>query len=464
MKNLLKKWLACLGACFAITCSQKSEPEVEVEQPLVQFERIAYYKVQNGVQDTLPYQFKVTYTYENGKPYRWIDLDSAGRIQTDYIYEYDTAWVQTGAKYIEPGEEDYAIERNRYENDSTLITEWLDSTGQVFYTMIDNLNADGKTLAATFIGDTIHGRDSTFYTDEGWPKRIFFTNNKGKIFNDRSFEYDSVSDSGQWIRRKKIMGDSIQEIHYRNWLKDGDIGSGKYYPGIISSGEADENYISFTADGRYAFFTRTNDWTHQAGLLAERKHGHWQTPELLPALDTIYNGAISPDGLKIIYCTNTGDENPVWLLRKESGHWGSPTSLGISAGYFQWLSDTEIAYYVHDNNGDLASASLIGTTLNPNSDLDFFNTPNTEFSPYLDPDKRFVIFTRYVEGDESQQGLFISRNTGTVSDIQWEAPVKLNLPYGWGPRVVGNLEALIYSDGKDLYQVPWEGLDLPFEL
>lgn len=461
---VMKKWFVLLGIGLIAACSQQAEPEVEFEEPTIQFERIAYYKVQKSTQDTEPYQYKVTYTYDNGKPYRWIDLDSAGRIQTDYIYQYDSAWVQTGAKYIEPGEEDYAIERNRYENDSTLITEWLDSTGQVFYTMIDHLNAAGETIAATFIGDTIHGRDSTFYTEEGWPKRIFFTNNKGNIFNDRSFEYDSIPHGRQWIQRKKIMGDTIQEIHQRTWLEEGDTWSGTYYPGIISSGETGENYISFTADERYIFFTRTNDWTHQAGFLAERKYGHWQTPELIPELDSIYNGAISPDGQKIIFCTNTGDENPAWLLQKKEGNWGNPVSLNVSAGYFHWVSDTEIAYYVHNNKGDLASASLIGTTLNPNTDLDYFNTPHTEFSPYLDPDKRFVIFTRYVEGDERQQGLFISRNTGTVSNIQWEEPIKLKLPYGWGAQVVGNLEALIYSDGNDLYQVPWTELDLPFEL
>ena len=459
----MKKWLAFLGIALIVSCSQRAEPEVDGDKPIIQFERIAYYRVHKGIQDSVPYQTKVTYTYENGKPYRWIDLDSAGRIQTDYIYEYDTAWVQTGAKYIEPGEDDYAVERNRYENDSTLVTEWLDSAGQVFYTMIDNLNADGKTIAATFIGDTIHGRDSTFYTAEGWQQRIFFTNNKGKILNDRSYEYDSVA-AGEWVRRKKLMGDSIQEVHYRSWLKEGEVGSGIYYPGVVSTGEADENYISFTADGNTAFFTRTKDWTHQAGFIATRQNGHWQTPMPIPALDTIYNGAISPDGKRIMYCTNTGDANPVWIITQESGHWGNPTSLGISAGYFHWVSDTEIAYYVHDNKGDLATASLIGNTLNPSPDLSYFNTNDTEFSPYLDPDKRFVIFTRYVQGDENRQGLFISRNTGTVSNLQWEEPVKLNVPYGWGARVIGNLEALVYSDGADIYQISWAALDLPFEL
>ena len=449
---------------LVFSCTPSEKPTELEKESSIRFEKITYYKFQEGTMDSLPYQYKVTYTYENGKPYRWIDLDSAGRILTDYIYEYDTAWVQTGAKYIEPGEEDYAIERNRFENDSTLVTEWIDSTGQVFYTMIDILNAAGKTYAATFIGDTIHGRDSTFYTKEGWVNRIFFTNNKGKILNDRSFDYDSVLADRQWVRRKKIMGDTVQEVHYRGWMEEGTIWSGKYYPGIISSGEADENYISLTADGKYAFFTRTQDWTHQAGFLAKKKFGQWQTPELIPALDTIYNGAISPDGKKIIYCTNTGEENPVWLIYKKDGEWQGPDSLGISAGYFHWVSDTEIAYYVHDNKGDLASATLIGTTLNPNNDLTAFNTPDTEFSPYLDPDKRFVIFTRYVIGDEDQQGMFISRNTGTVSNIQWETPIKLSLPYGWGAFVIGNLEALIYSDGVDIYQVPWEELELPFEL
>ncbi|MBT8234762.1 MAG: PD40 domain-containing protein, partial [Bacteroidia bacterium] len=443
------------------SCVQEQKTPSAAEGKKIGFEKISYYKSAGDSVAELPYKHKVTYYHLNGKPYRWIDLDSTGSILTDYIYQYDTTWTQTGAKYIEPGEEDYAIERNRFEDEHTLITEWLDKEGNVFYTMIDALNAEGKTLAATFIGDTIHGRDSTFYTDEGFVQRIFFTNNKGKILNDRSFDYDSIADPDNWVRRKKIMGDTIQEIHIRSWLESGANSSGKYYPGIISSGEADENSVSLTADGKYAFFTRTNDWTHQAGYLAERKHGQWQTPQLMSELDTIYNGAISPDGTKIIYCTNVGDLNPAWLVEKKDGQWQEPASLGISAGYFHWVSDTEIAYYVHDNKGDLASASLIGTRLNPNSDLAFFNTPDTEFSPYLDPDKRFVLFTRYVIGDKNQQGIFISRNTGTVSDIQWETPVKLNIPYGWGAFVVGNLEALLYSDGQDIYQIPWNELDIP---
>jgi len=455
-------WVCC-GILLLFSCVQEVKTLSEAMAKKIGFEKILYYASVGDSIPESPYKQKVTYYYPNGKPYRWIDLDSAGNILTDYIYQYDITWTQTGAQYIEPGEEDYAIERNRFEDENTLITEWLDKEGKVFYTMIDALNAEGKTLAATFIGDTIHGRDSTFYTNDGFVQRIFFTNNKGKILNDRSFEYDSLADPDNWISRKKIMGDTIQEIHIRTWLESGAISSGKYYPGIISSGEADENSVSFTADGKYAFFTRTNDWTHQAGYLAERKHGQWQTPQMIKKLDTIYNGAISPDGTKIIYCTNEGDLNPAWLLEKKDGQWQEPDSLGISAGYFHWVSDTEIAYYVHDNKGDLASASLIGTTLNPNSDLAFFNTPDTEFSPYLDPDKRFVLFTRYVIGNKSQQGIFISRNTGTVSDIQWETPVKLDIPYGWGAFVVGNREALLYSDGKDIYQIPWNELDIPFK-
>ena len=141
---------------------------------------------------TKPFQYRLTYYYEDGVPHRWMELDSLGRVTTDYIYEYDSNWKQTGARYREESAVDFSIEKVRFENDSTKITEWIDSIGQVYYRMIDNLNKDKKTYRAAFIGDKLHGYDSTFYTKEGFEKRIFFTNTKGKVFNDRIFKYDSI--------------------------------------------------------------------------------------------------------------------------------------------------------------------------------------------------------------------------------------------------------------------------------
>jgi hypothetical protein len=212
----------------------------EYQQPIrpkITLEKISYYKNLNGISKN-PFQYRLTYYFDNGKSHRWLELDSMHNILTDYIYHYDSNWLHTGAKYKEPGETDYSLEKVRFENDSTKITEWIHSAGQVFYTMTDNLNKQGKTYRATFQGDTIHGYDSTFYTIEGFEKRIFFTNTKGKVYNDRSFIYDSINNYGDWTARKKIMGDTINELHFREvYYNDHYVTEDKvYYPGVISTG------------------------------------------------------------------------------------------------------------------------------------------------------------------------------------------------------------------------------------
>ena len=192
--------------------------KVETTAAEAQSERIDYYNVQRGVAESLPFQYRNTYYHTSGEPVRWTVTNAAGDTMTDYQYIYSAEGTLTGGRYKEPGDRTYALEKISLTNDSTQLTEWLDSTGQVYYTMIDNLNASGKTYRATFIGDTIHGYDSTFYTSDGFESRIFFTNTKGVVMNDRSFRYDSIAPNGAWIRRYKIRADTVQEMQVRSFI------------------------------------------------------------------------------------------------------------------------------------------------------------------------------------------------------------------------------------------------------
>ena len=180
----------------------------------VQFEKIDFY---NYPKDSVhqPFSYRITNYYENGKPHKWLQLDSLEKIDTEYIYLYDSTWNHIGAQYREDGDPEFSLEKVRFINDSTQVTEWIDSIGDVYYTMTDFLNESGKTISAEFKGTEVHGYDSTFYTEEGFVSRIFFTNNKGKIFNDRSFTYDSVNVFGDWVIRNKVMNDTIREIQIR---------------------------------------------------------------------------------------------------------------------------------------------------------------------------------------------------------------------------------------------------------
>ena len=184
MKETIKILLLMFCTLLLVMC--KSTNEEPTGKSNIFVEKIDYYNHPKGDQH-MPFKYRLEYYYKNGKPHRWQELDSTYKVLTDYIYQYDEKWNHTGALYSENSDPDYGIEKVRFENDSTQITEWIDSTGAVYYTMTDNLNMEGKTYRAEFKGDAVHGYDSTFYTKEGFVERIFFTNIKGKVFNDRQF-------------------------------------------------------------------------------------------------------------------------------------------------------------------------------------------------------------------------------------------------------------------------------------
>lgn len=462
MKTKLLSFLLLLGV---VSC--QNETETQITDPSLHFEKINYYK--NPVTTNAePFQYRMTYYFDNGKPHRWLELDSVRKVMTDYIYEYDDNWTHIGARYREEGASNFSIEKVRFENDSTMVTEWLDSIGNVYYTMKDNLNKQKKTYRAEFIGNKTHGYDSTFYTKEGFEKRIFFTNTKGKVFNDRRFVYDSVNKYDDWVVRKKIMEDTIREIQIREVYYDDRFTSkdGKYYEGIVSTGELSENVISFSKDQSVMFVTRTSDWTDQSAFIANYTNGLFTETVPINELDSIYNGAIAPSGNKIIYSVRNENQEGIYLIEKVGDRWSNIINLtassGIEGGYFYWLTESEIYFQSKTNKGDIVQATLENDTLVIQDYLSTLNTKNgTEFSPYVDADKRYMIFTRYVEGDNSNQGFFVSYNQNNFSSPKWSIPTKLTmLPYGWSAFIINNETQFVYTNGEDFFCIPMEKLKL----
>lgn len=464
----IKFGLICLISVLFSSCKDRLPITTGSQDSVLRFEKILFYTYLESQVSVTPFKTRLTYYFDNGYPHRWIEMDSTGTTLIDYIYEYDAQWKETGALYKEPEEINYSKEIITFKNDSTKLTEWPDSTGIVYYTMIDDLNRKGKTYRATFIGDTIDGRDSTFYTKEGFEKRIFFTNNKGKIFNDRTYVYNNINEFGDWVVRKKIMDDTIREIHYRelNYTDDFTSKNGIYYEGLISDAIQDENVISFSKNEEYVFFTRAKDWQHQTGYIAKKKNGLYTVPEIVPGLDTIYNGAISPNGNCILFATRNDNHEDIWLIEKKENTWSDPIQLSadstILGGYFHWFNEEEIYFYIPENKGDIVKGSIKQDQINIADSLSILNTlEGTEFSPFMDQDKRYLIFTRYKEGDATQQGFFSSKNAGTLEEPCWIYPTKIqDLPYGWNAYILPTKNVILYSDGRNFYSESLDSLQI----
>ncbi|WP_411894564.1 hypothetical protein [Winogradskyella sp. A2] len=460
--NFLLIFLAIIVSCK----SEKTNPDNLSKKNLI-FDKINYYKYPVSQNDK-PIKYRLSYNYDNQKPYRWLELDSAGKVMTDYIYNYNENWNKVGALYREDGTTDFSIEKVSYKNDTTMVTEWLDSIGNVYYSMVDNLNKSNKTYRAEFIGDKTHGFDSTFYTKEGFEKRIFFTNTKGKVYNDRQFEYDSINSNNDWVIRRKIMDDTIREtqvreIHYEdNYIAEND----KFYEGFISTAEWSENVFSFTEDKSLLFFTRTSDWINQIPYISQLKNGVYTEPKQLTELGIIYNGTISPSGNKIIFCKRSDDDLTIFLATKKDDQWTEIVDLtrtsGISGGYFHWINETQLCFQSLENNGDLILAELKENKLVITNELEALNTDRaTEFSPFVAPNKDYIIFTRYLEDDDNNQGFFVSYNDGSYDNPKWRKPFKLEkLPYGWNPSVNASGKIFMYTDGNDIYKIKSKRINL----
>ncbi|MDX1314848.1 MAG: hypothetical protein R3356_05045, partial [Eudoraea sp.] len=240
-----------------------------------------------------------------------------------------------------------------------------------------------------------------------------------------------------------------------------------FYPGVISTGEWTENTYSFTSDEKTIFLTRTTEWDMQSGHLSTMNHGIFTETKPLTGLDSIYNGAISPDGNLIIYTVKSPQQESIWLLRKTNGEWSQRSNLteqtGVQGGYFHWFSNSEIYFYIPDNNGDIVKGVLDKGVLIIQDRLPILNTERaTEFSPYVDKEKRFILFTRYLEGDAGQQGFFVSYNLGNFEIPRWSEPEKLEtLPYGWNGVLINEQTQFLYTDGNDIKSLSAENLGLP---
>ncbi|MEM6516539.1 MAG: hypothetical protein AAF688_10185 [Bacteroidota bacterium] len=241
-----------------------------------------------------------------------------------------------------------------------------------------------------------------------------------------------------------------------------------FFERIISLPDFTENVISFTKDEQVLFLTRTLDWDLQSAFISIQHNNKFKELKPLLGLDSIYNGAISPDGDKIIYSIKTEGLSEIWLVKNENDKWAEPVSItqtsNVEGGYFNWRSSDEVYFQISHNNGDIAKGKLKNGILSIVDDLTELNTSATEFSPYIDKKERFIIFTRFLEGDVSQQGFFISYKSRSGIDKNWTTPTKLKmLPYGWGAYILEDSGVFLFCDGEDIKYCPIEKLALKIE-
>lgn len=200
--------------------------------------------------------------------------------------------------------------------------------------------------------------------------------------------------------------------------------------GVVSTPEDDLN-AAFSPDGKTVYFTR-NFPRNRLGviLFSEYKNKKWSPPQIagFSGSATDYDPFFSPDGTKIFYCSNRGDDGKpksdfdIWYVEKTGDGWSNPKSAGAPVNsavdeFYPSVAADGTLYFSSNRQGgkgsyDIYRSRFVGGKFTEPENLgDGVNTPTVELDNYISPDQKFLVFAANGRKDDLGGGdLYISFN------------------------------------------------------
>ena len=249
-----------------------------------------------------------------------------------------------------------------------------------------------------------------------------------------------------------------------------------FEPGVIST-EREEYHITFTPDGRTAYWAVSDEFfpiARQAAIVYSRRvAGEWTRPQVAsfsgvyPDLDPF----ISPDGSKLYFSSIRpvrGEERAdadIWVVGRRGSGWGEPRHLGadLNSRYDELYPSVDangVLYFASDRPGgfggwDIYRSRVVDGERRPARNLGAaINSGEWEFNPFITADGRTLIFTGLNQPDGFGLGdLYAS----VLRKGEWQPRQNL------GARVNSELDEYhpsLSPDGKVLFFVrhsyePW---------
>lgn len=222
-----------------------------------------------------------------------------------------------------------------------------------------------------------------------------------------------------------------------------------FAPGIVST-NAEEYRITFSTDGKEAYFARGDAFfpiSRKATIfVSSLRDGRWSAPQV-----AAFSGAhsdidpfISPDGKRLFFCSDRPiDAAPkrdfdIWVVEKSGKSWGEPRHLGNEVNseadeLYPSVTRKGKLYFGSDRPGgpggwDIYSAEIKKENRYTNiKSLDEgVNTQGWEFNPLISADGNALLFTALNrKGGYGLGDLYICYREGD----RWYPPQNL------GPRV-----------------------------
>lgn len=222
-----------------------------------------------------------------------------------------------------------------------------------------------------------------------------------------------------------------------------------FAPGVISTDQRDYD-VTFTPDGREAYFTRRSRRGPPRIYATRWSDGAWTEPQPAPfSTDRDEGPSISADGSTLVFSSRRpldGHSDPgenIWLVHRTEERWSDPEplagpvnqplveldryALGTEMGP-TLLRDGSLLYWTR---ADPEWGSDLYVSL-ADSDGGFeeprplrINSFGEESNPVLSPDGRYLIFQAYRDGNAfGGEDLYVSERT----EYGWRDPVLLPEP------------------------------------
>lgn len=250
-----------------------------------------------------------------------------------------------------------------------------------------------------------------------------------------------------------------------------------FAPGIVSTDLIEAGPLTFSSDGRTAYFTV---WSpdHFISVLCESnyKDSAWTEPVILPFSGKFIDEHpfLSPDGKKLFFSSarplseksNIPKDHDIWCVERNGESWGKPIRLSdsINSPYGEFspciTSDGTLFFTHYGTNGgtqgDIYYSESKGEVYSKRKRIasDSINTPLNEWHVYVSADKKYMFYTTLNKpGARGNEDLFISKR----ENDKWLDPIPFpfnGVDHDYCASITPNGKFLCYTSERNEFVMP----------